>query len=382
MPTYGWVREGDWERFLSATEWPPDPTGPRRANIVCPICGHTFETSAAFQAHVIDRHHIAPPLLLIRGREPRAAHLVRSQLRTSDVVVANATSAEVQVDRRGWERIASHDLGRHLSALTLATVGVRLVNAAVKGVDPAVREYRIPFHVANAAELKAVEEAFAEYLTTDDVRSLSVADFLADARCRAGGSDYAEGLAAYVLGVLVKEQSPDRVRTPLARYRDHYNTALDRLSVHARPLPYLICMLMRFGLNTFVPSATLTGYQELDVAMALLNGPGPSLPNPSLNPAATLRKVCPVDHGTGRILDLALRLAREERWGPVLRDECAQVAEAPSLDLADREKATALWALTAWRLGRPDEAAEPLTRIASVHPFSSWAAPCLAKVRL
>ncbi|MGU3476564.1 hypothetical protein [Methylobacterium sp. D48H] len=380
MPTYGWVREGDWDRFLAAIEWPPDPSGPRRRILACPHCNYTFETGRDLQAHVIDQHQVAPPVMVVAGREPREGQLIRVPLGPSDVVVANATTAEVQVDRRGWVQVPPEDVGRCLSTVARGTIGVRLVNSVVRGAAPAIRDYRVSLHIASIGELSAVEAAFQDHLTIDDIRSMSVSDFLNDPRCGAGGRDYAEGLAAYVLGVLVKEQSPDRVTTPLARYREHFNAALDRLSVHARPLPYLLCMLIRFALNTFAPGNTLTGYRELDLAMAILVGPGAPCPEPADDTSAALRRVCPVDHGTGRILDLASRLAREDRWGPVLRDECRQVAETLSLDIVDRQKATALWALAALRLGHTAEAAEPLARIAAVYPFASWARPCLDRM--
>lgn len=379
MPTFGWVREGDWERYLTATEWPLDPSGPRPPAFACPICGHVYETGAALQAHVVDNHHVAPPIMVVAGREPRASHLVRRRLAPTDVVVANATSAMLRIDREDWVALTPSEIGQRLAGIGVATVMVRLTNASVRTAEPIVSEYRLPFHVAEAADLLRVEEAFHEHLTTEEIRRASVADFLADARCQAAGRDYAEGLAEYVLGVLVKEQSPNRVATPLERYRSHFGAALDRLAAHARPLPHLLCALMRFALNDFSQGATCTGYRELDLATAILTGPNATLPaSPSGD--GGLRRVCPVDHGTGRILDLAARLAREDRWGPVLRDECIQVATAATLDIADREKALALWALTAWRLDEPEGAAEPLARIASVYPFSSWARPCLDTV--
>jgi hypothetical protein len=90
--------------------------------------------------------------------------------------------------------------------------------------------------------------------------------------------------------------------------------------------------------------------------------------------------ICPIDHGTGRIIDLAVSLSRQERWGPILRDTCRQVAEADSLELVDREKALAMWAVTAWRLGARVEATGPLAQLSATYPFSTWAAACLEEV--
>jgi hypothetical protein len=84
-----------------------------------------------------------------------------------------------------------------------------------------------------------------------------------------------------------------------------------------------------------------------------------------------------VDHGTGRVLDLGVRLSRQERWSPILDEECRQIAEADTLDLMDRQKALALWAVTAWRLEAVNDATEPLARLSATYPFSTWATSCL-----
>src|SRR6185437_13192331 len=97
-----------------------------------------------------------------------------------------------------------------------------------------------------------------------------------------------------------------------------------------------------------------TGFLELDIAARMLTGPSHqtiAIPHPSDMEAVSRRRVCPIDHATGRVLDLAVRMARQTRWSQTLSEECRQIAESASLDTADRQKALALWAVTALRLG-------------------------------
>lgn len=381
MPTFDWVREGDQDRYLEAMEQVPDPTGPLAPSYLCPICGQVFARSSGLQAHVVDNHQITPPVMVVEGREPMADHVVRHRLKPKDVVVANATSIAVMIDRSPWASIAAGQLGAHLTGIDLATVRIRLVNGAVRGTEPVERTYSLSFRIAGPATLRAVDAAFRAHLTSGDIDRATVADFLADARCQGLGRDYADGLAEYVLGLIVKEQPfGEALVSPLARYRSLFGASLLKLEQHARPSAQLLCSIMRFSLNDFSRGATTTGYAELDAATAMLQGPKGHIPGtPPVTPD-TPKLPYPVDHGTSRILALAARLSRETRWGPVLRDECSHAADMPSLDVGDRDKVLALWALTAWRLGANDDAAAPLARIAGVYPFASWARPCLDAV--
>ena len=62
--------------------------------------------------------------------------------------------------------------------------------------------------------------------------------------------DYAEAMAQYVVGVLVKEHPDGQVITsPFSRYRELFGSALDGLTPHRRPYARLLCAVMRFALN-------------------------------------------------------------------------------------------------------------------------------------
>ncbi|MCJ2077660.1 hypothetical protein MKK68_18735 [Methylobacterium sp. E-016] len=187
-------------------------------------------------------------------------------------------------------------------------------------------------------------------------------------------------MAEYVLGVLVKEQTYGQgLTSPLDSFTEAFTAALQKLKPHKRPLPHLLCSVMRFALNQFGNEQIRSGYVELDAAMELLRGPTSHHVNIPDVPPGRL-KACPLDHGTDRLLGLAKAMSRKDRWSPVLRSECLQVAADQALVLPDRQKALAIWALTALRLDARDEAVEPLRQISAVHPFDTWADACLQTV--
>ncbi|HEY8162234.1 MAG TPA: hypothetical protein VIF34_08215 [Methylocystis sp.] len=320
-------------------------------------------------------------MMLIAGKEPTSAFVLREHLRASDFVLANTTSASLSIDGAPPRIVKPTELGQALAGANLATVRVRLENASQKGTTPVASVYDFSVRVATPAALQAVERVFEEHLNVEGLSVMSVGRFLADPRCVGAASDYATGMAEYVLGLLVKERPHGQeITSPLERYREHFGSANVKLSPHNRPLPTLLCAIMRFALNDFSGAGMSTGHVGLDAATTILRGPHfCGHPIPTAIGGAT-RRVCPVDHGTSRIIILADRLATVDRWSGVLQDECRQVAGAGTLDLMDQQKALALWALAVWRLGATRDAIEPLERIAATYPFAEWASPYLEAV--
>src|SRR5206468_2743873 len=101
-----------------------------------------------------------------------------------------------------------------------------------------------------------------------------------------GAGEYVEGLADYVRGVLLKDR--DRrtgVSAGRAEWSAAYKHGLDILLPRQRPLPKLLCGLMRFALNDFSAWSVDTGFPDLDRALNLLgplaDGARPSKPRPS-----------------------------------------------------------------------------------------------------
>lgn len=380
MPTLGWVYEDAYEKISAATERVPGPSGPRPVTFPCPFCSAILNSATAFQSHLSDAHHVARPMLLIGGSEPSSSHVVRQRVRQRDVAIANVTSAELSIDGSSSISVTPPELARTIAGLDDGCVRVHLQNASQRGATPVSGVYVLTMRIVGPAALRAVEQAFDAHLNLEHPTMRSVEEFTADRRCQGVASDYVRGLAEYIDGLLIKERPTGQdIMSPLARYRELFGSALLSLAPYDRPLPRLICALMRFSLNDFSRAGTATGHLALDAATIAMKGPHDLGDLPISIPGAR-RPVCPIDHGTSRLLVLWERLSSEKRWSPVLGDECRQVAGAGTLDIMDQQKALALWAIAAWRLDAKRAAIEPLERISATYPFSIWASERLEAV--
>lgn len=377
MPTVGWIREGDLDAFYEGTERTPDPSPQKEPNFSCPFCGMLFPNQSEFHDHVYTKHRVERPFIMLRGQEPSAHAVLRSPLAMSEIALANTSHAKVCLDGAGPQKVSIDKLTELISETSQAEITLELVNASEQKATPVVTQYGFSFRVAEKADLKRVEQAFTEILVSEAITRNSIGAFLSDKRTQGLGKEYASSLADYCLGILIKERPEgENLTTPFSRHRELYGRALDVLKDFPRPLAYLITSIIRFSLNNFEDSGMRTGYWELDLATGLLSNPASaSLQRPLEN--ATRRPVCPVDHGTGRMLELANHLAAQPRWSPILDDECRVLAHSDLLDATDHQKAFAIWAASAWRLGSKDSALEPLTQIAEIYPFSRWASKYL-----
>lgn len=374
MPTIGWVHEDSWESILTATERVPEPSKARPPLFHCPFCSQAYKNSGELQAHIASAHHVARPVLLIAGQEPNHGFVLRKAPIASGVALMNTTRLALSINNDPFQIADAQEVWRTLAKLTMARVKLELENARDKNIAPVKTNYEITIRVAAPSNLLAVERAFNEHLNVASFTTETVTTFLADPRCQGVASDYATGMAEYALGILNKEGRQDaHIATPLARYRDHFGSALLKLSPHQRALPRLISAFMRFSLNDFSHAGEATGHVGLDAAIATLAGPKAGKLSAAPSGTGSLRNLCPIDHGTDRILNFADRLATASRWSPVLNDECRDISNAAKLDLMDQEKATALWALAALRHGATAAAIEPLERIAATYPFAEWA---------
>jgi len=377
MPTVGWIREGDLDAFYEGTERTPDPGPPKGPSFSCPFCAALFPSQSEFQDHVYAKHRVERPFILLRGQEPSAHAVLRSPLALSEIAIANTSHAKVCLDGALPQTLSTDTLKETIAKTSQAELKLELVNAAEQRAAPVVTQYGLSFRIAQKAELKRVEEAFREILTSEAITRNSIGSFLADKRTQGPAREYASGLADYCLGIIIKER-PDgeSLTTPFSRYRELYGRALDILKDFPRPLARLIACIIRFSLNNFENGGERTGYWELDLAIELLSNPGSaSLAHPHVS--GTRRPVCPIDHGTGRMLELSKHLTAQPRWSPILDDECRTLAQSELLDVTDHQKALAIWAASAWRLGSTECAVEPLTQIAEVYPFSRWASEYL-----
>lgn len=378
--TVGWIREDDLDAFYEGTEQIPDPAAMTNPVFTCPFCGSAFSIQSVLHDHVYSKHRVERPLITIRGKELPVRHIFRSYLTPTDIAVVNTSFAKVRINGDEPRQIDPVELNELLIQTSHAEIEVEMVNAEQQNATPVIFCYHFSFRIASSEVLTAVEKAFRETLVSETLTRGIIDKFLSDPRTKGPGKEYATGLAHYCLGILLKERpESEKLTTQFARHREVYGTALDILNNFQRPPAILIASLIRFALNDFDKKRLRTGYLKLDLAVDLLLSPHIHALSPSSG-IATHGPVCPVDHGTLRILELASRLATQQRWSPILEDECREIAQSDLLDDSDHQKAYAIWAASAWRLGARHSVSEPLTQIAEVYPFSKWARECLEQV--
>ena len=294
MPTVGWIREGDWEAFLEGTERVPNPGPPRPPSFRCPFCDVVLETRRRLQHHVSASHHVARPILLLGDKEPTQTSIVRVIKSARNFVLANVTTAEIEIDGGARTSIPIRKLADVLSRIKQGDVSLTLTNASQIKATPVSTSYEISFRIADDDELKHVELAFSDKIMSTTLTRASIDKFLNDPRCRGVGSDYADGLANFGLGVLLKERpTSEHLTTPFSRYRESYGFALQVLSDFKRPFSRLISEVVRFALNDFSKTGAPTGYWELDLANALLKAPEIKDLPPGPGPASMRRKILP-----------------------------------------------------------------------------------------
>ena len=328
-------------------------------------------------SHLSDRHRGERPVLLVRATEPEGGGLARvgTALRASEVALQNCTAAALAIDGSPLEPIAVANVPAALAGLRDALVDLQLVHQFDEKAQPIATTYRLRFQVPDKRALDAVDRAFQRHLAVDALDFGAVDSFLSDRASTGVTRPYAEALASYVRGVLVKDRPFSvPVTLPYARYRDLYVAALDGLKPYRRPLADLVCAAVHFALNNF-GSLVTTGFAPLDGASrslaALAGGASATGGIADAEGSATVG-VCPLDDGISRVLDLWRRLRERPAWSPALEDECRQVADSEALDAFDRQKALALWAEAAVRQS-PDSGAEPLRLLSATYPFGTWA---------
>jgi hypothetical protein len=287
----------------------------------------------------------------------------------------------VSVNAGPQQTLAPAELPKLLSSQTDALIDMQLSNQFDPAAQPIPAAYRILFSIPEKRSLDAVDRAFHKHLAHDSLDFLAVDRFLNDRACTGLARTYAGALADYVRGLLTKDRPHHvQVTMPFAHYRTLYNQALDGLQPYRRPLPDLVCAVIRFAQSTFSTPST-TGFTPLDGAVRSLAGcilddrrmseEHPSEPDPPHTAEEQAHvDICPLDDGVSRVLDLWARLQERRHWTQTLEDECRQASNAATLDAPDKEKVLALWAVAALRASA--DATEPLSRLAPTYPFGPW----------
>lgn len=379
MPTVGWIREGDLERFFAATSSIPDPAPAKAPRHYCPFCHATFETNRQLGQHLVSDHIGGRPFVTFGGREPPSEEVVRTHLSPSEVAFFNTTTVKISFDKSIYIDSPNEAVAEALASASEQRIWLRLENIFETNAAPIRTEYGFDFKIYRADQLAVIDKLFVERLSRPDPTVPDVDGFLRDAR-RVGADEYADALADYVLAVLIKDGDTRAGIRPGERdYRRKYNSALRVLKHFDRPLARLLSALIRFSSNDFNTIAR-TAFLSLDFANARLapltgkNGEVSQQASAIEGEEILARAdVCPVDNGSDAVMRRADQLAALKRWSADIEDEIRSAVQLASLDPLDRVKIFALWADTTIQLQRPEAAVEPLRMLVGNDCFGAWA---------
>jgi hypothetical protein len=148
MPTVGWIREGDWEAFLEATEPATKPGPPLPPSYHCPFCIAVLPSVGILQSHVSAEHFVARPLVLVGGKELTEGHVIRSQDELKSLAIANATKVDVAVNGGACAQVQPLEVARQFAKLEQAEVSIVLSNASQARGTPVVTHYDFSIRIA------------------------------------------------------------------------------------------------------------------------------------------------------------------------------------------------------------------------------------------
>jgi hypothetical protein len=325
------------------------------------------------QRHASSEHPLQRPVLIWNGHEVGTDKRMVSQGTFS---IANCMNAFVAIDGNIEQPIAIGKLLELLNFATDAVIRVRLENRPDNRMVPAACTYRLEFRVANGASLHRVEEAFRQHVTRCTPTPDTIRYFLEDPRCTGVAGEYAAGLYAYVHGLLLKEGNNSGLVSDYSTHSERFGEALQKLEGINRKLACMVCTIVRLMRNDISGDNSFPG--AIGIAYSMLRGPAAIGMIKGRDGSAQSDRLCPVDHGTSRVIALACRLAEADRWSDHLEEECRSTSASSILPLDDRRKIFAYWAATALRLGNRESAHYPLQQIASIYPFECWAAAALS----
>ncbi len=380
--TVGWIVDSLIDRFNE--NYPvPNPGKPPKKRHTCPYCKNSrvYETHYKLGAHIAEHHTLLKPILLIGNNEPNYKEKINLKLEPHMLSIANVTSANVNIDGKIWENISTGDLEKILSETTGGQCVIKLINSKKELPHITEREYQFSIHISSEEKLNEVDRIFYETIVSKkDLTLKSVRNFLEKVNELKINSEYSEGLGEYVSGIIIKERpESEKLSVTFSEHLNRYTSALKKLlKFKNRPLAKIIVSIIRFSINQFPVNFDKTGFNKLDLAVNLIRDPK----SVKIGQYKKLfseegRPVCPMDHGTTQLLNLATRVCQEERWTRILEEECRNTAFSQTLGRKDKEKAFAIWGAGAVLKDQKSCAEEPLRKISAIYPFNEWVTPIL-----
>jgi len=222
---------------------------------VCPQCDRSFDTYELLRDHQFEGHPFRIPTLLFLGIPiGRLGTKIVHQTNAEDWQVIDADSATLN-----GRAIEVDDVGTQLSG---AGDGVHQLELVAENA-----RFRALIDIAKpaTAELQECDDAFGAMMSGHELSLLSIQRFLDDTRGLSTISDYRDGIAIYLQGVLLREGSDDSW-VERTEYRHLYERSQSLLAPYFRPLAASISSLVSFHFNDFSAARRWNSSQRLSWA--------------------------------------------------------------------------------------------------------------------
>jgi hypothetical protein len=370
MPTVGWIHEAAVERRQAVEDARRGPA----PKIPCPYCVRLFDHIEELQDHVRIDHPMDLPRLTIGGSVAGHREVLRQVVDPDAISLTNSSEISVEVDGARVE-IGLRELPAWLAAQRSEMVRLEARNHRPADDGTALMEWVLEFRIAAPEELEACDVAFVQHLAVPEPTMAHVERFLQLQPGGPGAREYAGALADYVVGLLLKEQSPTSgVRRDLGDFSGKLMSVLEVLHGHSTKVSRSVTAVCWFCLNAWarlrvpIELAELHGavrfYRSLGAGEATRNGMGGA--------TAQGEPACYVDQTTKWIMEAAVELLQSGSGGPALQALEAQL-NADTLTEYDLIKTRVLLAVAEDRSGNQVPAINHLRGLRFDEFFEPWA---------
>lgn len=261
LPYYDHIDPGQGGSAMVIPEYPPFDKN-RTQRFPCQKCDKEFSTYDAWFQHRFEAHPFQRPTLFLGTSEITTPRLVvTAPLSADEIRVVNTEQCRLDGDR-----ISAIRLGQELAQAKSGFFKVELV-----GTDANIRaDYEISVEIPSDDDVKLVEDEFQRLNGTGMVSVVSINQFIQHTLQAKTARRYVEGLAAYLYGVLGKDQKGGTYLTQ-QQGRGRLNEALQSLSQIKRPLAAVITEIINFQANAFDSATALIAAPRLTFAILWFN---------------------------------------------------------------------------------------------------------------
>ncbi|UBM09985.1 hypothetical protein [Cupriavidus metallidurans] len=295
LPYYDHIDPGQGGSSMVIPEW-PKPALDRPQVFACPLCHETFSSYEDRFQHRFEAHPYQRPLLVLGTHEVNTPRfVVTAALTPEQIRPVNAATC-----RLDGKLVSSMALARHIAEAQSGFFKVELTGAEGKiKVD-----YEISIEIASDAHALLVEQEFARLYSPGVISVANISAFIRATSVARTAHRYVEGLAAYLYGILAKDQ---RGETTLSQEqgRARLNEARQMLLEIDRPLAAVVAGIVSFQSNAFSRSERLTAVPRLWTAMRWFDSvrtSGLLVPVARLDSHAAPNSRVPLDSTTDEIL--------------------------------------------------------------------------------